>query len=88
VLVHFALTRMSVDRVRDLMTAVAGVLFALLPLRAVLVPPSVPGVTRLDLILAAQLVALIVVATWSYALSTGIAGDLRRLGRRRHGSAS
>ena len=80
-MVHlFALGRTRPDRtdVRNLLLAMSGVFLAILPLRTVLVPPDVTGITRVDLILATELAALLLTVTGAYARSVGAAALLIR----------
>jgi hypothetical protein len=56
------------DFVRDLILAVAGVVIAILPLRAVLVPPEVQGLSQVDVILGSELVLIVCLALIGYAL--------------------
>jgi hypothetical protein len=54
--------------IRDLILAVAGVVIAILPLRAVLVPPEVHGLSQVDFILGAELAFIVCLALVGYAL--------------------
>jgi hypothetical protein len=52
---------------RDSILAVAGVVIAILPLRTVLVPSEVQGLSRVDFILGAELVMIVCLALIGYA---------------------
>lgn len=72
----FVLRRMEAPEMRDVLLGMTGVFLALLPLRGVLVPSEVAGVTRVDLILATELAALVLVVGYAYGRSVGAIPDL------------
>lgn len=72
----FVLRRLDPPEMRDVLLGMTGVFLALLPLRGVLVPGEVSGVTRIDVILAAELATLVLVVAYAYGRSVGAIPDI------------
>jgi hypothetical protein len=66
-LMIYAYVRRKMDDINQVALAVAATVVAILPLRAVLVPASVPGLTRLDLLFGAG-ISLLVALTFAFVI--------------------
>ena len=83
---HFLLSRRSPEKRLGLeaLIALATFVIAVLPLRAVLVPPDVAGLTYVDTLLGLGLLLIVVVLATLYAHSTWAAGTVFRRGATRN----